>query len=131
VVWGCHQPPQLALERDYREYFTQLGNAIAASREPVAESNGRLTKVLHVQPAAARALTAAPLDIVTERLQATSFDLAIATNIFPYFDDVELALAIGNIAAMLSPGGILLHNEPRPALRELADAAGMPLEQSR
>ena len=55
----------------------------------------------------------------------------IATNILPYFDDQELALATGNIAAMLAPGGILLHNEPRPALREIAAAAGLPLEQSR
>jgi hypothetical protein len=55
----------------------------------------------------------------------------IATNILPYFDDVELALAASNIAAMLSPGGILLHNEVRPALRAIADAAGLTLEQSR
>jgi hypothetical protein len=32
---------------------------------------------------------------------------------------------------MLSRGGVLLQNEPRPALRELANAAGLPLEQSR
>jgi hypothetical protein len=86
---------------------------------------------VRVPASAARVLAAAPLDIVTERLQGASFDLAIATNILPYFDDVELALATGNIAAMLSPGGILLHNEPRAALREMAKAAGLPLEQSR
>jgi hypothetical protein len=44
---------------------------------------------------------------------------------------VELALAASNIAAMQSHGGILLHNEPRPALRAIADAAGLTLEQSR
>jgi hypothetical protein len=32
---------------------------------------------------------------------------------------------------MLSRGGVLQQNEPRPALRELANAAGLPLEQSR
>ena len=72
-----------------------------------------------------------PLDIVTERLQGPLFDLVIATNILPYFDDAELALAISNIASMLSPGGVLLHNEPRPALRDLATGAGLALEQSR
>ena len=36
-----------------------------------------------------------------------------------------------NIAAMLSPGGLLLHNEQRAALREIAQAAGLPIEQSR
>ncbi len=131
LVSGLQQTPQLSLERDYREYFARLGNAISASRGPVGESDGRLTTMVRVEPSAARALTAAPLDIVTERLQGAPFDLVIATNILPYFDDVELALAIGNIAAMLPRDGILLHNEPRPALRELATAAGIPLEQSR
>lgn len=128
---GLQQTPQLSLERDYREYFASLGNAISASREPVADVNGRLTKVVRVLPAAAQVLTATPLDIVTQRLEGSRFDLVIATNILPYFDDAELALAVSNIAAMLSPGGILLHNEPRPALRALASAAGMTLEQSR
>ena len=131
LVSGLRQTPQLSLERDYRDYFGLLGNAISASREPVADVNGHLTKTVRVQPSAALALTAAPLDIVTERLEGAPFDLVIATNILPYFDDVELTLATGNIAAMLSPGGILLHNEPRAALREIATAAGLPLEQSR
>ncbi len=76
-------------------------------------------------------VTAEQLDVVTQRLQGATFDLVIATNILPYFDDVELALAMSNISAMLSPGGILLHNEPRPALREIGSAVGLPLEQSR
>ena len=40
----------------------------------------------------------------------------IATNILPYFDDQQLALAASNIAAMLAPGGVFLHNEARPIL---------------
>jgi hypothetical protein len=131
LVSGLQQTPQLSLERDYRDYFGLLGNAISASRETVADVNGHLTKTVRVQPSAAQALTAAPLDVVTERLEGAPFDLVIATNILPYFDDQELALATGNIAALLSPGGILLHNEPRAALREIATAAGLPLEQSR
>ena len=128
---GLQQTAQLSLDRGYREYFGRLGDAIAASPAPVTDVNGRLTKRVRVRPSAAQVLSAAPLDIVTERLQGAPFDLAIATNILPYFDDVELALATSNIAAMLSPGGILLHNEPRPALREMAMAAGLPLEQLR
>jgi hypothetical protein len=131
LVSGLQQTPQLSLETDYREYFARLGDAISSSREPLVELNGRLTKLVRVPSSAARVLTAVRLDIVTERLQDASFDLAIATNILPYFDDVEMALATSNIAAMLSPGGILLHNEPRAALREMATAAGLPLEQSR
>ena len=131
LVSGLRLTPQLSLEIGYREYFGRLGNAIAASREAVRESDGHLAKDVHVQPAAALALAAAPLDIVTERLDAPPFDVVVATNILPYFDEVELALAVSNIAAMLAPGGVLLHNEPRAALRELASAAGLPLEQVR
>jgi hypothetical protein len=32
---------------------------------------------------------------------------------------------------MLAPGGVLLHNEPRPAMHELSMAAGVPLMQGR
>ena len=56
--------------------------------------------------AAARALRAEPLDIVTQRLDGERFDLIIATNILPYFDDPQLALAMANIASMLAPGGV-------------------------
>ena len=128
---GLQTTPQLTLERDYRDYFDRLGNAIAERREPAVERNGRLTKTFQVQPSAARALAAERLDVVPERLTGPPFDLAIATNILPYFDDTELALALANIAGMLAPGGVLLHNEPRPVLRELARDAGLELQQSR
>ena len=128
---GLRQTGQLSLERDYRDYFAQLGNAIAVSREPVTEPGGRLTRTVRVQPSAARALSAEPLDIVTARLTGEPFDLVIATNILPYFDDAELALALSNIAAMLAPGGVLLHNDLRPTMREIAVAAGLTLEQTR
>jgi hypothetical protein len=86
---------------------------------------------VRVRPANAAALSATALDVVTERVDGPPFDLVIATNILPYFDDVELMLALGNISAMLSPGGIFLHNEPRPLVRELTSALGLPFEQSR
>ena len=40
-------------------------------------------------------------------------------------------LATSNIAAMLAPNGVFLHNESRPLLREITAALGFPLEQSR
>jgi chemotaxis methyl-accepting protein methylase len=86
---------------------------------------------VRVQPSPARVLSAEPLDIVTARLEGEPFDVAIATNILPYFDDTELALALSNIAAMLRPRGVLLHNETRPSLAAIAAAAGLPLEQTR
>ena len=77
---------------------------------------------MRVSPAAARALQAEALDIVTERLDGKPFDLVIATNILPYFDDGELMLAMTNVAAMLAPGGVFLHNEGRPLMGAVTDA---------
>ena len=70
-------------------------------------------------------------DVVTERLTGRSFDLVVATNVFPYFDDEALMLAMGNIAGMLAALGVLLHNEARPALLDVAVALGLPPVQSR
>lgn len=118
---------------DYREYFTQLGSRLSAApvRPPHPDEGKHLRKSVRVSPAAARILRAERLDIVTERLTGAPFDLVIATNILPYFDDQQLTLATANIAAMLAPGGVFLHNEPRPILGELTTAVGLPFEQSR
>ena len=123
----------VSFSRDYREYFAGLGTQLSspASAPAVRETGGHLRKAVRVGAAAARALRAEPLDIVTERLTGPPFDLVIATNILPYFDDQQLALAASNIAAMLAPGGLFLHNEARPILGELTAALGLPFEQSR
>ena len=131
LVSGLDLSTKLTLEADYREYFAQLGRSIGVTRQQAAEHNGRLTKLVEMQAPAARALSAERVDIVTERLSGAPFDLVIATNIFPYLDDMELTMALANVAGMLAPGGALLHNEPRPGLREIAEAAGLPLQQSR
>ena len=124
----------VSFSRDYRDYFAGLGAELsrpAAAPRAVEEAGGHLHKSVRVSAAAARALRAEPLDIVTERLTGPPFDLVIATNILPYFDDQQLALAASNIAAMLAPGGVFLHNEARPVLGELTAALGLPFEQSR
>jgi CheR methyltransferase, SAM binding domain len=120
----------VTLRSDFREYFTRLGTAIG-SAGIVETRDGRLTKTVQVAAANARALDSEPLDIVTERLQTTPFDLIVATNILPYFDDTQLALALSNIAAMLAPGGLFLHNERRPIVGDLGEALGLSFEQSR
>ena len=124
----------VAFSRDYRDYFAGLGDRLtapgAASR-PVEETRGHLQRSVRISAAAAKVLRAEPLDIVTERLTGSPFDLVIATNILPYFDDQQLALAVSNIAAMLAPGGLFLHNEARSILGELTAAFGLPFEQSR
>jgi hypothetical protein len=124
----------VSFSRDYREYFADLGARLsmpAAAPRVVETADGHLHKSVRVSAAAAGALRTEPLDIVTERLTGPPFDLVIATNILPYFDDRQLALAASNIAAMLTAGGLFLHNEARPVLGELTAALGLPFEQSR
>jgi hypothetical protein len=124
----------VAFSRDYREYFAGLGGQLTmpvSAPRAVQETRGHLQKSIRVGAAAAKVLRAEPLDIVTERLTGPPFDLVIATNILPYFDDQQLALAASNISAMLAPGGVFLHNEARPVLGELTAALGLRFEQSR
>jgi hypothetical protein len=64
-------------------------------------------------------------------LTGAPFDLIVATNILPYFDDTQLTLATSNIAAMLGPGGVFMHNEPRPVLGDITEAVGLRFEQLR
>jgi hypothetical protein len=114
----------VALTEEYREYFSRLGRAIGeVSADP--------HKTVEVREDVARTLRAERLDVVTERLSGPPFDLAVATNILPYFDDVALMFAMTNIAGMLAPEGIFLHNEARPLMHDVTTALGMPLEQSR
>ena len=120
----------ITLTADYRDYFKALGQGIGRVGQPATASN-RLAKTVRVNQAAARALNASTVDIVTERLDTEPFDVAIATNILPYFDDVQLTLALTNVAAMLRPGGVLLHNESRPLVGEVTETLGVRFEQSR
>ncbi len=132
LVTGIRETPTLSLAEEYHDYFTQLGRSIGTTRDRVrSDAAGHLRKTVPVAAWAARALSAATLDIVTDRLDEPPFDLIIATNILPYFDDVELMLAMSNVAKMLAPGGVLLHNEARPLMHEVTAALGMPVEQSR
>jgi hypothetical protein len=124
----------VTLSTEYREYFAQLGRAIGDVSEgtpPAGALPGHLRKTVRVNAASGRILTASALDIVTERLEGARFDLVVATNILPYFDDTQLTLAMSNISSMLVPGGSFLHNEARPLLQELSAPVGLPFEQSR
>jgi SAM-dependent methyltransferase len=134
LVTGLGESKSVAFSPDYREYFAGLGRSVGTIRQGAKAPAGHLAKTVSIGPKAAVVLRAEPLNIVTERLEferGERFDLVIATNILPYFDHVELMLALSNISAMLSPGGVLLHNEMRPSLPEDAAAAGLPAEQSR
>jgi hypothetical protein len=129
LVSGIEEAGAVTFSRDYRDYFASLGRAIGnVSGEQL---KGRLKKTLRVRDEAVRIVRAERLDVVTERLDGPLFDLVVATNILPYFDDVQVMLAMSNVAGMIAPGGTFLHNEPRPILGEIATRVGLPLEQSR
>jgi hypothetical protein len=122
----------VTLTADYRDYFTALGSAIGGSApRDVRTVGGHLQKLVTVRPDVAAVVTGQALDIVTERIEGRPFDLVVATNILPYFDDAQLVLAASNIAAMLAPNGLFLHNEPRPLLGTVTAALGVQFEQSR
>jgi hypothetical protein len=130
---GLEGTAAVTFSDEYRHYFERLGRAIGTVETASAPpgGSGALRKTVRVGPAAAGALRGAPLDIVTGHLAGPPFDLVIATNILPYFDDQALMLAMANITAMLAPGGILLHNEPRPLIDEVGSVLGVRFEQSR
>ena len=131
LVSGIGESETLTFLPDYREYFSTLGKAVGSIGAGAAAAAGHLSKSVKVSPQATATLQAEPLNVVTERLETEPFDLVIATNILPYFEKVELLLAISNIAGMLRPDGIFLHNDTRPEVQEDAAAAGLPAEQLR
>lgn len=130
LVSGLGESDTLAFAPGYREYFAGLGQSIGAVHPGGAAPAAHLAKVVTVSAAAAARLRGEPLDVVTERLDET-FDLVIATNILPYFGGAELMLALSNIASMVAPGGVFLHNDTRPEVQEDAAAAGLAPEQLR
>lgn len=85
-----------------------------------------------IRPEVVAALAAGPcraerLDVVTERITGGPYDMAVATNVLVYLDDLELAAALANVSLALRPGGCFLHNDSRFAVRLFGEAAGMPV----
>lgn len=149
LLTGLAEGPALRFAPDYLDYFDALGRAIGVQDVIAGDAHitsavvpeGHRFKRLRVSSAAARTVSAERLDVVTERLVRRApdgsrlvddtFDLVVATNVLPYFDDDALMLAMANIAGMLGDGGVLLHNEARPSLGVVAAAVGLPPSHSR
>ena len=128
---GISETAQVRLTDDYRTYFASLGETVGVVR-PVRGAGGspRMAKSLQVSPTVTTVVDAALLDITVERLDER-YDLIVVTNVFPYLSDPELLLALSNVVRMLKPGGVLLHNEPRPLLADATLALGLPLIHAR
>lgn len=126
---GIAESAERPFSTEFRAYLRSLGRAIgdAAPRPPGVRSDVRYQHSIAVRESISRAMSAARLNVMTERpIDQPPFDLAVVTNVFAYFDDRQLALALSNIAALLRPGGYLLHNEVRPALGDMAASLDMP-----
>lgn len=129
LVSGVAETDRVRFSSDFRQYFESIGKGISEPT-PLKERSGRLIKSIDVDLRVAPRFGAIPLDIVVERIDRR-FDLIVVTNVFPYLSDTELLLALTNITAMLAPGGVLLHNEPRPILAEATSAVRLALVHSR
>jgi hypothetical protein len=83
-----------------------------------------------VNPRVVKVLGCEQLNVITQRMER-KFDLIVVTNVFLYFDDKELALALANIREMLTVGGFLIHNELRPEAERLCRDLQMPVVHAR
>jgi len=108
----------------WRTFGDRSGEAVSPIQPPVP-LGGMQTRAVRLRPDVVLACQPVDLNIVLERLDLPveeRFDLIVATNMFVYYDTFEQTLALGNVAAMLKPGGFLLSNDklpedPRGALR--------------
>ena len=102
----------------WRTFGDQIGTAAPV---PTSKTVADLADVraVRARPSTVQRMTALNLNIVTERLDGEAFDLVIATNVFIYYDVLEQALAMSNVAAMLKPEGFLLANFSAPDLASI------------
>lgn len=109
---------------EYWEHFgAQIGEAIPAEVPNTFATRVR-ARALAVRPAVVRNITGQDLDVVVGRLASApdgGFDAIVATNVLVYYEPFEQALAVANMASMLTPGGVLLTSQPLP----LPETAGL------
>jgi CheR methyltransferase, SAM binding domain len=108
-------------DEGYTEYFLQLGRAIGERRGNAVAVRTEISGLI----------SASLLNIITERITQSKFDLIVVTNVLLYFNSSELALALCNIDAMLEPGGFLITNDLNPQIDGYAEALGMKPVQAR
>ena len=131
---GINETREQPFSDDYKKYLQTLGHAIGSPVDapPAIAAAKRYRGSIAVRDDIGRAMSAEQLNIITGHLAgAPRVDLAVITNVLTYFDDRQLELALCNIAAMLEPGGYLLHNESRAGLVETAALMEMPAVQMR
>ncbi len=134
VFTGLADTPAHPLTDDFKTYFNELGCSIGGSIpfSAPAEFRSRLTKSILVQSELIERIDAEKLNIITERYaNSPKYDLVVVTNVFPYFNQIELLLALTNISRMIEAGGYLIHNELQSIPSLFVQAVGLPLAQAR
>ena len=115
----AHSRPDPAMVEYWRRFGDRIGTPMTNDLRTASASPVRARSV-DVRPEVVRDITGVELNIVLERLAdshpSRQFDLIVATNVLIYYDTAEQALAAGNIAGMLRPGGLLMTNQPVPAV---------------
>lgn len=120
LLSGVADSGKRLLSAEYKRYFETLGRQIG-TESPLdglrREYGGHLKKTLLIRGQVADAVTVEKLNIVTERGEPSApYDLVVVTNVFPYFNSVELLLSLVNIEAVMGKGAYLIHNEGRQTL---------------
>lgn len=130
LLTGFGSSDRVTMTGGYSGYVASFGNAIGTGTPVERTASGRLRRMVRLRKGISQRIHAQTFDAVTERIDR-QFDLVVVTNVFPYFDDRQLAVALAGIRAMLKHGGVLLHNEARVSMDVLSRAAGLPLLQGR
>lgn len=121
-----------AMDPLFAEYFRDLGRHIGSEAALGSLPAPYQGKSLTVSKSVAGRIRAGRLNILTERYQPPPrYDLAVVTNVFVYFNNVELLLALTNIESMLRPGGYLVHNEVRAEVESFGAMLGLAPVQAR
>jgi CheR methyltransferase, SAM binding domain len=134
IISGLSDQPTRPFSDEFKQYFQALGRNIGVESKLQAPSflAKHLQKNLLINSEVTSRISVANLNIISERYSPSpEYDLVIITNVFPYFNEIELSLAITNISAMMKPGGYLLHNEERSSLQSFALLNEIPATQSR
>ena len=132
ITSGVQETDGVAFTGDYREYFARLGRGIGDVMDDsqTRAKTGRLAKTVRVLQE-----WRGPPGRTTRHRHGTSrwrlFRCHHRDEYPAVLGDAELMLATANVAGMLAPGGVFLHNESRPLLAEVATKLGMPFAQSR
>jgi hypothetical protein len=105
-------------------YWKEFGSVLGAPVKPLPVPDalpGIESRALAIRAGYAASITPIDLNIVAQTSDSPkgqSFDLIVATNILVYYDVFQQALAMSNIAGLLSPNGIFVANNALPAAHD-------------